>query len=127
MNEKTKSILGRVTPQEKKRMEPYAARCKLSLSEYIRKRALRFVPRAVQPDTPKTLMISASRGLRVCRRLIHRTRRLGCWKSWIAIRGCVSNDDGTKDYDAMATIVFGPVKGRLKQVINSANNPNKTT
>ena len=31
-------------------MEQYAARCKLSLSEYIRKRALGFVPRAVQPD-----------------------------------------------------------------------------
>ena len=51
MNEKTKSIFVRVTPQEKKRMEQYAARCKLSLSEYIRKRALGFVPRAVQPDT----------------------------------------------------------------------------
>ena len=50
MNEKTKSIFVRVTPQEKKRMEQYAARCKLSLSEYIRKRALGFVPRAVQPD-----------------------------------------------------------------------------
>lgn len=48
--EKPERIELRVTPQEKKKIEQLAEKCCLSLSEYIRKRALGFAPRTVPPD-----------------------------------------------------------------------------
>ena len=55
MNEKSKQIYVRVTPQEKKRIVANAERCKLSVSEFIRQRCLGFVPRAVPPQVYYTL------------------------------------------------------------------------
>ena len=47
--EKPERIELRVTPQEKKKIEQLAKKCCLSLSEYIRKRALGYAPRTVLP------------------------------------------------------------------------------
>ena len=47
--EKPERIEFRVTPQEKKKIEQLAEKCCLSLSEYIRKRALGYAPRTVLP------------------------------------------------------------------------------
>ena len=49
-DKKTMRLYMRVTPREKLLVEQYAAKCGLSQSEYLRKRALGFVPKAVQPD-----------------------------------------------------------------------------
>ena len=43
-------IVFRLTEREKKQAISLAARCGLTLSEYLRQRALGFEPRAVQPD-----------------------------------------------------------------------------
>lgn len=43
-------IAFRLTEREKKQAMNLAARCGLSLSEYLRQRALGFEPKAVQPD-----------------------------------------------------------------------------
>ena len=43
-------IAFRLTEREKKQAMSLAARCGLTLSEYLRQRALGFEPRAVQPD-----------------------------------------------------------------------------
>lgn len=48
LNEKTQSIYVRVTRQEKIKIEQIAAKCGLSISEYLRKRALGFAPQTVQ-------------------------------------------------------------------------------
>ena len=40
----------RLTESEKKKIEAAAAKCGLTLSEYLRQRALGFEPKAVQPD-----------------------------------------------------------------------------
>ena len=50
MNDKTKQIHARVTPQEKKRIAVNAKKCGLSVSEYIRQRCLGFAPREVPPQ-----------------------------------------------------------------------------
>ena len=50
MNEKTKQIHARVTPQEKKRITANAKKCGLSVSEFIRQRSLGFSPRETPPD-----------------------------------------------------------------------------
>ena len=50
LKEKTKSIYVRVTPQEKIKIVQVAGKCSLSLSEYLRKRALGYSPKAVLPD-----------------------------------------------------------------------------
>ena len=50
LKEKPKSIFVRVTPQEKIKIEQTAEKCGLSLSEYLRKRALGYSPKAVMPD-----------------------------------------------------------------------------
>ena len=50
MNDKTKQIHARVTPQEKKRIAGNAKKCGLSVSEYIRQRCLGFAPREVPPQ-----------------------------------------------------------------------------
>lgn len=50
MEERTKQIYTRVTPQEKKRIVANAKKCGLSVSEYIRQRSLGFVPRDVPPQ-----------------------------------------------------------------------------
>ena len=55
MNEKSKQIYVRVTPQEKKRIASNAKKCGLSVSEYIRQRCLGFAPRAVSPQVYYTL------------------------------------------------------------------------
>jgi uncharacterized protein (DUF1778 family) len=47
--EKPERIELRVTPQEKMKIEQLAKKCCLSLSEYIRKRALGYAPRTVLP------------------------------------------------------------------------------
>jgi hypothetical protein len=44
-------IAFRLTEREKKQAAGLAARCGLSLSEYLRQRALGFEPKAIQPDT----------------------------------------------------------------------------
>ena len=41
----------RVSPQEKQKIEDLGRSCGLSTAEYIRKRALGFVPRAAVPDS----------------------------------------------------------------------------
>ena len=43
-------IAFRLTEREKKQAMNLAARCGLTLSEYLRQRALGFEPKAVQPD-----------------------------------------------------------------------------
>ena len=40
----------RLTESEKKKIEAAAAKCGLTVSEYMRQRALGFEPKAVQPD-----------------------------------------------------------------------------
>lgn len=50
MEEKSKQIYVRVSPQEKKRIAANAEKCKLSVSEYIRQRSLGFAPREVPPQ-----------------------------------------------------------------------------
>ena len=50
MNERTKQIYVRVTPQEKKRIAVNAKECGLSVSEYIRQRSLGFAPREIPPQ-----------------------------------------------------------------------------
>ena len=51
MKEKQERLYLRVSPQEKLKIEDLARRCGLSTAEYIRKRALGFVPRAAIPDS----------------------------------------------------------------------------
>ena len=46
---KTQRLYTRVTPQEKSKIEQLAVKCGLSQSEYLRKRALGFVPKEVPP------------------------------------------------------------------------------
>ena len=48
--EKDKRIELRVTPADKAKIERLAKTCGLSLSEYLRQRALGYAPRAVLPD-----------------------------------------------------------------------------
>lgn len=55
MNEKSKQIYVRVTPQEKKRIASNAKKCGLSVSEYIRQRCLGFAPRVIPPQVYYTL------------------------------------------------------------------------
>lgn len=50
MKEKTTRIEIRLTPKEKDKIKNLATSCNLSTSEYIRQRALGFVPNTVQPD-----------------------------------------------------------------------------
>lgn len=50
MEEKTTRIEIRLTPKEKEKIKNLAASCNLSTSEYLRQRALGFVPNTVQPD-----------------------------------------------------------------------------
>lgn len=50
MNDRTKQIYVRVTPQEKKQIAANAEKCKLSVSEYIRQRCLGFAPRVIPPQ-----------------------------------------------------------------------------
>lgn len=46
VNRKRTSVINiRVTPQEKQRIERYAAKCKLSVSEYLRQLANGYAPR----------------------------------------------------------------------------------
>ena len=55
MDEKSKQIYVRVTPQEKKRIAANAKKCGLSVSEYIRQRCLGFTPREIPPQVYYTL------------------------------------------------------------------------
>jgi len=50
-NERIKSIFVRVTPQEKIRIDRSAKGCGLTMSEYLRKRALGFEPKPIPPDS----------------------------------------------------------------------------
>ena len=47
---RTKSIYTRVTPQEKQHIQVRARTCGLSVSEYLRQRALGYAPRAIPPE-----------------------------------------------------------------------------
>ena len=51
MKEKKNSIYVRVTEKEKTRIENKAKECGLSVSEYLRKRALGYSPKALLPET----------------------------------------------------------------------------
>ena len=51
MKEKKNSIYVRVTEKEKVRIENKAKKCGLSVSEYLRKRALGYSPKALLPET----------------------------------------------------------------------------
>ena len=50
MADKTKSIYTRVTPQEKNHIQVKARQCGLSVSEYLRQRALGYAPRAIPSE-----------------------------------------------------------------------------
>ena len=50
MKEKKNSIYVRVTEKEKVRIENKAQKCGLSVSEYLRKRALGYSPNALLPE-----------------------------------------------------------------------------
>lgn len=50
MNEKSKSIYTRVSPQEKQKIVRIADRCGLSVSEYIRQRCLGYAPRELPTE-----------------------------------------------------------------------------
>ena len=50
MENKTTRLYTRVTPAELKKVRSSAKRCGLSVSEYIRQRALGFAPRELQPE-----------------------------------------------------------------------------
>ena len=47
---RTKAIYTRVTPQEKQHIQVRARQCGLSVSEYLRQRALGYTPRAIPPE-----------------------------------------------------------------------------
>ena len=51
MKEKQERLYLRVSPQEKQKIEDLARSCGLSTAEYVRKRALGFMPRAAIPDS----------------------------------------------------------------------------
>ena len=51
MKEKKNSIYVRVTEKEKIRIENKAKKCGLSVSEYLRKRALGYSPKALLPES----------------------------------------------------------------------------
>lgn len=51
MNERTAAIYVRVTPKEKSRIKQKADKCGLSQSEYLRKRALGYSPKALLPKS----------------------------------------------------------------------------
>ena len=51
MKEKKNSIYVRVTEKEKVRIENKAKKCGLSVSEYLRKRALGYSPNAILPES----------------------------------------------------------------------------
>ena len=50
MENRTTRLYTRVTPAERKKVRSLAKRCGLSVSEYIRQRALGFAPREIQPE-----------------------------------------------------------------------------
>ncbi|MBQ5952461.1 MAG: hypothetical protein IJL47_00225 [Lachnospiraceae bacterium] len=50
MKNKTARLYTRVTPAELMKIRSLAKRCGLSVSEYIRQRALGFAPREIQPE-----------------------------------------------------------------------------
>ena len=51
MKERVNSIYVRVTEKEKMRIKSKADKCGLTLSEYIRKRALGYSPKALLPES----------------------------------------------------------------------------
>ena len=51
MKEKTNSIYVRVTEKEKARIQNKAKKCGLSVSEYLRKKALGYSPKALLPES----------------------------------------------------------------------------
>ena len=56
--ERTMRLDLRVSPQEKKKIESTAKKCGISVSEYMRQRALGFSPREIPPvENPKALCL----------------------------------------------------------------------
>lgn len=51
MNERTTAIYVRVTEKEKSRIKNKADKCGLTMSEYLRKRALGYSPKALLPES----------------------------------------------------------------------------
>ena len=51
MNERTTAIYVRVTEKEKSRIKQKADKCGISQSEYLRKRALGYSPKALLPES----------------------------------------------------------------------------
>ena len=51
MKERIKSIYVRVTEKEKQRIKNKADKCGLTISEYLRKRALGYSPKALLPES----------------------------------------------------------------------------
>ena len=58
MKNRTTRLYTRVTPAELTKVRSFARRCGLSVSEYIRQRALGFVPRELQPEIQDESKIS---------------------------------------------------------------------
>ena len=50
-NNKTTRLYTRVSPEEMKRIRSLAKKCGLSVSEYVRQRALGFAPRTAMPES----------------------------------------------------------------------------
>ena len=50
MKNRTTRLYTRVTPAELTKVRSFARRCGLSVSEYIRQRAIGFAPREIQPE-----------------------------------------------------------------------------
>ena len=51
INNKTTRLYTRVSPEELKKIRSLAKKCGLSLSEYVRQRALGFAPRTAMPES----------------------------------------------------------------------------
>ena len=51
MNNKTTRLYTRVSPEELKKIRSLAKKCGLSVSEYVRQRALGFAPRTAIPES----------------------------------------------------------------------------
>ena len=60
MKEKSTRLYLRVSPQEKEKIDGIAKSCGLSTAEYIRRRALGYMPKPVVPDSFYSLTASLS-------------------------------------------------------------------
>ena len=76
MNEaKNKNLFIRVSEKEKTIIEQNAKKCGLSVSEYLRQRALGYMPRAVLPKHSSLLTISWTNSASLSKAKLQRTRK----------------------------------------------------